>query len=151
MFCYQCEQTYRTTACTDTGVCGKDEPTAALQDLLLHAAKGVSQYAHRARPLGAKDAEIDHFVLEALFTTVTNVNFDPLRIERFLKRAADLRDRACVLYEKAARQAGKSPESVRGPATWTPARALDGLVQQGEAVSILGRKDHLGPETRAAR
>ncbi len=49
MFCYQCEQTSRGTGCTSYGVCGKDPETAALQDLLNETAKGVSQYAHRAR------------------------------------------------------------------------------------------------------
>ncbi|MGC8988927.1 MAG: hydroxylamine reductase, partial [Verrucomicrobiia bacterium] len=58
MFCYQCEQTAKGTGCTDIGVCGKDEVTADLQDLLLHAAKGISQYAHRARALGSVDPEV---------------------------------------------------------------------------------------------
>ena len=88
MFCYQCEQTYRATACTEVGVCGKDETTAALQDLLVHAAKGIAQYAHRARQLGVVNADIDHFLVEALFTTVTNVSFDPVRIAAQLQRAA---------------------------------------------------------------
>ena len=55
MFCFQCEQTARSTGCTAHGVCGKDPETAALLDLLLHVAKGVSQYAHCARQLGARD------------------------------------------------------------------------------------------------
>ena len=55
MFCYQCEQTTQGTGCTSTGACGKDATTAALQDLLVHAAKGISMYAHRARTLGARD------------------------------------------------------------------------------------------------
>ena len=59
MFCYQCEQTAKGTGCTVLGVCGKDAATAALQDLLVHAAKGIAMYAHRARTLGAKDREID--------------------------------------------------------------------------------------------
>jgi len=42
MFCYQCEQTYRGQGCTDLGVCGKDETTATLQDLLVHAIKGIA-------------------------------------------------------------------------------------------------------------
>ena len=66
MFCYQCEQTSRGTGCTSYGVCGKDPETAALQDLLNETAKGVSQYAHRARALGAADHEADVFVMEAL-------------------------------------------------------------------------------------
>jgi len=53
MFCYQCEQTSKGQGCDRTGVCGKDPETAALQDLLIYAIKGISQYAHRARGLGA--------------------------------------------------------------------------------------------------
>ena len=82
MYCYQCEQTAKGVACTKAGVCGKDPETAALQDILVHVAKGVSMYAHRARELGAADREADVFVIEALFTTVTNVNFDADAIDR---------------------------------------------------------------------
>ncbi|MHB1035551.1 MAG: hydroxylamine reductase [Pirellulales bacterium] len=146
MFCYQCEQTFRGQGCQDQGVCGKDDTTAALQDLLLHAAKGISMYAHRARPLGAKDRQIDGFVVEALFTTVTNVNFDPERLQTLLSAAAEVRDQAKALYENACRQAGKTPESLNGPATWKPAATLDGLVQQGHAIGILGRRKSLGDD-----
>ena len=66
MFCYQCEQTAQGTGCTSHGVCGKDAPTAALQDLLTYAVKDIARYAHRARGLGAKDRQIDVFVAEAL-------------------------------------------------------------------------------------
>ena len=62
MFCYQCEQTYRGNGCTDLGVCGKDDTTATLQDLLVYAAKGIAMYAHRARQGGASDPAIDTFV-----------------------------------------------------------------------------------------
>ena len=55
MMCYQCEQTAKGTGCTAFGVCGKDPETAALQDVLLEAAKGVSMYAHRAAGLGVRD------------------------------------------------------------------------------------------------
>ena len=66
MFCYQCEQTAKGSGCTTKGVCGKDPETAALQDLLVHALRGLSAYAHRARQLGVVDTEIDGFTLEAL-------------------------------------------------------------------------------------
>ncbi len=62
MFCYQCEQTTKGTGCVKTGVCGKDPITAALQDLLLYQAKGISMYAHRAARLGARDRDVDVFV-----------------------------------------------------------------------------------------
>ncbi|HEX9046496.1 MAG TPA: hydroxylamine reductase, partial [Verrucomicrobiae bacterium] len=63
MFCFQCEQTSKGTGCTDFAVCGKAETTAVLQDLLVHAAKGIAQYNHRARQLGARDAAVDRFLL----------------------------------------------------------------------------------------
>jgi hydroxylamine reductase len=146
MFCYQCEQTYRASGCVDTGVCGKDPQTASLQDLLLHAAKGISQYAHRARQHGAHDSGIDQFLVEALFSTVTNVNFDPRRLEQQLLRAAVVRDQARALYEEACRKGGGAPESPRGPATWTPVAGLDALTAQGEMVSILARKAAVGDD-----
>ncbi len=77
MFCYQCEQHTPGKCGVAQGVCGKTEETAELLDLLLHATKGVARYAVAARKLGAGDRQVDRFVMDALFTTVTNVNFDP--------------------------------------------------------------------------
>lgn len=136
MFCYQCEQTARGAGCNAFGVCGKDPDTAALQDLLVHAAQGVAQYAHRARALGASTREADVFIIEALFTTVTNVNFDPARLETMLRRAADVRDATRRIYEQACAEAGRSPEKPEGPARWTPAGDRAGLIRQGEEVGI---------------
>jgi hydroxylamine reductase len=65
MFCYQCEQTTNGRGCIEIGVCGKDPETAALQDLLVHAAKGISMYAHRAAELGTRDPQVDRFVIQA--------------------------------------------------------------------------------------
>ncbi len=118
MFCYQCEQTSKGQGCAVQGVCGKDPETAALQDLLIYAIKGISQYAHRASTLGAKDTEIDLFVVEALFTTTTNVNFDPARIQAMLKKATQVREKARLLYEGACKNAGREPEKLQGPAEW---------------------------------
>ncbi|MEI6392473.1 MAG: hydroxylamine reductase, partial [Verrucomicrobiota bacterium] len=144
MFCYQCEQTTRGTGCTDFAVCGKDESSAVLQDLLIQMAKGVSQYAHRARKLGAKDPVVDVFIIEALFTTVTNVNFDPLRIQAILNRGVKVRQAARELYEAAASRSGVAAEVVSGPATWTPALSIPELVGQGAAVSLPFRRERLG-------
>ncbi len=135
MFCYQCEQASKGTGCTSFGVCGKDPDTAALQDLLVFAVQGISQYAHRAGALGHRDAALERFVIEALFTTVTNVNFDPRRLEALLRTAADHLARAAALYTSAVSAAGQIPEVLEGPCTWTPAADLDGLIRQGEGVS----------------
>lgn len=76
MYCDQCEQTFRGRACTDVGVCGKDADMESLQKILLYGLKGMAAYKHHARRLGKTDPEVESFIEEALFATVTNVNFD---------------------------------------------------------------------------
>ncbi len=146
MFCYQCEQTAKGTGCTAHGVCGKDPTTAALQDLLVHATKGIASYAHLARTLGAKDHKVDLFVVEALFTTITNVNFDAARITALIRRAATLRDTAKALYEVACKKVGAKPETLNGPATWQPAADDAGLLKQALEVGVEHRKQTLGDD-----
>jgi len=146
MFCYQCEQTARGTGCTKMGVCGKDPKTAALQDVLVYLAKGISMYAHRAAALGARDPRIDRFVIEALFATVTNVDFDPERLGRLIAEAVDVRQRAKALYEEACGKAGTAPETLSGPAQWSPETDLDLLAEQAQNVSITTRQQLLGED-----
>jgi hydroxylamine reductase len=146
MFCYQCEQTSRGVACTEIGVCGKDSENAALQDLLVYAAKGISQYAHRAAKLGARDADVDRYVLDALFATVTNVDFDPKRLQQHLADGAQIRDRARKLYEDACQAAGQTPEQLNGATQWQPSENLDELVRQGEALNLTKRQATLGED-----
>ncbi len=146
MFCYQCEQTAHGTGCVDRGVCGKTPETATLQDLLLHAVKGLSVYAHKARQLGAKDHEVDVFTLEALFITVTNVNFDSERIRECIHKTVSMRERAKAIYEEACAKAGQSPENLNGATTFQPAETMEGLLEQGQAVSIIQRKMQFGED-----
>ena len=136
MFCYQCEQTSKGTGCTVVTACGKDPETAALQDLLVYATKGVSMYAVRAGQLGARSNDVDVFVIEALFTTVTNVNFDHARMRAMLLEAARIRDGVRALYEAAAAKAGQPIEKLSGQAAWQPAETLEGLIIQGQLVTI---------------
>jgi len=146
MFCYQCEQTAKGTGCTVQGVCTKAPETAALQDLLVHAAKGLAMYAHRARKLGVRDHAADTILTEALFSTLTNVNFDDERLCELIQTTAALRDEVRGLYEQACQKAGRAPERLGGPAAWTPAATRDALVRQGSDVSILKRKQQLGDD-----
>ena len=77
MFCNQCEQTLRGIGCTNSpGVCGKDADIQSLQETLLYGLKGMAAYANHARRLGKHDEEVSAFIEEALFSTMTNVNFD---------------------------------------------------------------------------
>jgi len=119
---------------------------SALIDLAVYAAKGVAMYAHRARKYGAKDREVDVTLIEGLFSTVTNVNFDPERYVSVLKNLAAARDRAKVIYEEACRGAGEEPEKLTGPAAWQPASDLAGLIKQGREVSITSRREKFGDD-----
>ena len=76
MFCYQCEQAAGGSGCTKVGVCGKNEDIASLQDALIIGLKGIAAYAFHARELGERDEQVDAFMHDALFSTLTNVNFD---------------------------------------------------------------------------
>jgi len=146
MFCFQCQETAKGEGCTVQGVCGKTPDVAALQDLLIYAAKGVATYAHRARQLSAKERDIDLFVVKALFTAVTNVNFDPQRMREMLLRAAKVKEQAKKLYVGACGRAGRQAEELSGAAAWTPADGLDALVGQGAEVTIENRINSRGME-----
>lgn len=86
MFCNQCEQTQGGRGCTDIGVCGKDPDVQSLQEILLYGVKGMAAYANHARRLGKSDESVSAFIEEALFSTLTNVNFDiPTLLELVLE------------------------------------------------------------------
>ena len=92
MFCYQCEQTAKGQGCTIAGVCGKTPEVANLQDLLVYKLRELSQLVIQADKGGVKDEKINVFTAEALFVTLTNVNFDPEAIVAYIKKTAELRD-----------------------------------------------------------
>lgn len=146
MFCYQCEQAAGGKGCVKLGICGKDNETALLQDLLVYAVEGIGQYMHRANQLGATDRKIDRFVIEALFTTVTNVNFDPQRIEQLIIKAGQTLAAAKQLYQAAATRNGKVADQPTGPAQWSvPANRFQ-MLQQAEDLSIAKRLDAQGAD-----
>jgi hydroxylamine reductase len=76
MYCNQCQQTQDGIGCSTFGVCGKDPDIQSLQENLLYALKGIAAYAYHGRELGYTDPELDAFLAEGLYTTLTNVNFD---------------------------------------------------------------------------
>ena len=137
MFCYQCEQTAGGKGCAKIGVCGKTAETADLQDLLVYAAEGIAQYAHSAGKQGKSDRQVDQFVVEALFSTVTNVNFDPVRLEALIAKAGAVMAHAKSLC---------GSESLTGPAQWTPPVSRDEMLQQAQSLSIAKRLEVLGPD-----
>ncbi|MDQ0196242.1 hydroxylamine reductase [Paenibacillus wynnii] len=76
MFCYQCQEAAKGTGCTIQGVCGKTSDVANLQDLLLYTLKGISVFAVKGRELGLRNAASEKFIIESMFATITNANFD---------------------------------------------------------------------------
>ena len=142
MFCYQCEQTAKGTGCTVQGVCGKDPETAKLQDLLLWQAKGIGFYAHRLRQLGVKTREADVFVLEALFTTVTNVNFDPQKVAALITKGQALKAGLRKAYEGAA----KPGEKPLGPAAWEAPGEIPAMLAEADNAGFEKRIRDLGPD-----
>ena len=128
MFCHQCEQTSHGTACTIAGVCGKKEDVAALQDLLVNACRGIALVAVDAEKLGLDTAKAGAFVADALFTTLTNVDFDAASVAGKVDEAVAVRD---VL--KAAVVSAGGPVAYDDVfATFAPASSVEGKVAQGQ-------------------
>ncbi|MBD5345204.1 MAG: hydroxylamine reductase [Bacteroides sp.] len=91
MFCYQCQETAKGTGCTLRGVCGKLPETSARMDLLLYATRGVAILNDLLRGAGASRRDADHQVIDALFTTITNANFDNPSLDGFIRRAFEMK------------------------------------------------------------
>ncbi len=128
MFCNQCEQTAKGIACTKIGVCGKNEEVAGLEDLLTHAVQGLSIVAHAGRAAGVVDNKVDRFTAEAIFSCLTNVDFDPARFEALIREAVKLRDEMKAKVDVASSAAAF---------TFTPAADLAGLEKQGAELNYI--------------
>ncbi|MGC9977141.1 MAG: hydroxylamine reductase, partial [Syntrophales bacterium] len=132
MFCYQCEQTAKGVACTKAGVCGKPADVAALQDLLSFSLVGLSVAAVEGRRVGVIDHDIDKFICEALFSTLTNVDFDPDRFASLIRQCAEYRDALLLKTKDAGGNVIFTHDSVR----FEPAGTTEKLVAQGEKVGL---------------
>ena len=122
MYCNQCEQTAKGLACTAVGVCGKKPEAAALQDLLLHSLQGLSKYAQAARAKKIEVSQaINQFTMEALFATLTNVNFDPERLQAYIYRGEQYQQD----LKKAGASIGETVKEVTG-------QTVAALVEEGE-------------------
>ena len=95
MFCHQCEQTAKGQGCTTMGICGKNPQVAALQDLLVYKLRELCQLALQTHKTGLKDEKLDLFISEALFATLTNVNFNPDAIVAYIKKTSDYQAQLC--------------------------------------------------------
>lgn len=146
MFCYQCEQTAKGEGCTKMGVCGKEPAVSDLQDLLIYVSKAISMYAHRARQLRAEDPQIDSYIIEALFTTVTNVGFDPERIEGVIKEGQEILSKAKELYLKTCREKGTTPEVPTELENWAFPQTREQMLAESLHIGIARRLEESGPD-----
>jgi len=136
MFCYQCEQTAKGEGCNKMGVCGKDPAVAALQDVLIYALKGLSLAAIEGRKFGIIDREADVFTVKALFSTLTNVNFDPQRIIELIKECVVLREN---LKDKIKTAGGKIDDR-ESAINFQPESTVEGLLKQAKDVGLKSDK-----------
>ncbi len=132
MFCFQCEQTSKGEGCNKIGVCGKQPEVASLQDLLIYAVKGLSQVAVEGRRVGVNDRELNHFTCEAVFSTLTNVDFDGDRFVDLINETVRRRDELKARVKAASGQV----DFGEGPAVFEPEATKDGMVAQGEKVGV---------------
>lgn len=107
MFCYQCQEAAKGKGCTARGVCGKTDEVANLQDLMLYVLKGISIFTSKAKEAGLKTDEADEFIVQGLFSTITNVNFDKDYFINKIKDGLKLRDNV----KKQLIEAGVKPEA----------------------------------------
>ena len=132
MFCYQCEQTAKGEGCMKVGVCGKDAEVAALQDLLVYALQGLSSVAVDARKVGIADHAINVFTVKALFSTLTNVDFDAARFVDLISQCVALRDTLKDTVKKAGNNVDEKPAAV----TFQPETTVAGLFSQANFASL---------------
>ena len=137
MFCNQCEQTAKGSGCDKIGVCGKQPDVAALQDLLTYALQGLSMVANEGRKVGVIDNTVDRFTAEAIFSCLTNVDFDPVRFQELINNAVKHRE---ALKEQV-KAAGGNVDFTSPTADFTPADNLEALSEQGINLDFINKLD----------
>ncbi len=146
MFCYQCEQTMGGRGCTTIGVCGKKPNVAALQDLLVHSLKGLSLSALAAQKAGINDDAVNQFVCKAMFATLTNVEFDPGRLESLVKDSVRLREGLKKEIPASLRQ-----DMLAGTAAdFQPAATREGMIEQAKDYGLKSDPG-VAPDIRSLR
>jgi hydroxylamine reductase len=137
MFCYQCQEASKGTGCTLRGVCGKRDDVAKLQDVLIYVLKGISIYTTKAREAGIVYEEADRFIMEGLFSTITNVNFDKNYFVEKIKQGLILRDQ---IKERLLKEGVEIGNNLHDSAVWT-ADSVDEFEKKAEKVGILATEN----------
>jgi len=134
MFCFQCQETAKNTGCTVKGVCGKPEETANLQDLLINVLRGIAVYSEKAKELGFDYKGNGLFVAQALFTTITNANWDN---DRFIEMIREGLRRRELLKEKCGKDVD---DGLPAAATWF-SDDMNGFQEMAKSVGVLATEN----------
>jgi len=134
MFCYQCEQTLGGKGCVKSGVCGKNPTVASLQDVLIEELKGIGFYGQKNLEKGLKiRSEINRFVVDTMFSTLTNVNFDPTRFQEYIKKAEEIK-------EELKNSAGEI-ENVPEEAKYKAPSSMEEIKEEFKNIGVMADKD----------
>lgn len=136
MFCNQCQEAFKNYACTTAGVCGKTDVVASLQDLLIYVMEGISFYSTKLKEKGIRMPEIDKFILEGLFSTITNVNFDKEYFVEKIKEGLELKERVRNIFLENGSEICKEPDA----ATWF-GKSVEEFETKAKQLSLLSEKD----------
>ena len=138
MFCFQCQETAGCKGCTVRGVCGKTEDVAKIQDLLIFVTKGLATVANEGRKVGIVDKKINRMIIDNLFITITNANFDFKAIEKRVKDTLVAREE---LKERVQANGGNPIGSdFKGCATWT-ATTSEEMMEKASQVGVLATEN----------
>ena len=138
MFCFQCQETAGCKGCTVRGVCGKTEDVAKIQDLLIFVTKGLATVANEGRKVGIVDKKVNRMIIDNLFITITNANFDFKAIEKRVKDTLVAREE---LKERVQDKGGNPIGSdFKGCATWT-ATTSEEMMEKASQVGVLATEN----------
>ncbi|MGV3026993.1 hydroxylamine reductase [Clostridium thermobutyricum] len=138
MFCFQCQETAGCKGCTVRGVCGKTEDVAKIQDLLVYVTKGLATVAVEGRKVGVVSKVVDKYIVENLFITITNANFDFKAIEARVKETLSLREE--LKEEVSAKGGNPVGADLKGCATWIGSTSEEFLNKANE-VGVLSTEN----------
>ncbi|EOU1649665.1 MAG: hydroxylamine reductase [Clostridium perfringens] len=138
MFCFQCQETAGCKGCTVRGVCGKTEDVAKIQDLLIFVTKGLATVANEGRKIGIVDKKINRMIIDNLFITITNANFDFKAIEKRVKDTLVAREE---LKERVQAKGGNPIGSdFKGCATWKVTTSEE-MMEKASQVGVLATEN----------
>lgn len=137
MFCFQCQETAKGSGCTIAGVCGKKEDLANMQDLLVYTIKGISIIADLARKKGIENNEVNKYVLNGLFMTITNANFDEDSFVRKITEGLELRE---ALKRSYLDNGGELPSDLHDSVKWY-GKTLEEFQEKNKRVGVLATED----------